>query len=532
MLIVDIQQDALLQENLNKVLSGLLPHKNYNPDLFQDLLRVVTTLIEPEEMYGEYYTLVETLMKIRDIKQSIKSYKPKLTKDTLTATLISNVPDLVRNEHVQITKILEMEGHETNIEIERNFDNACNLLYSRTLELYEDCMALEITSEEAVTYVSSLKSAFITHTAQESLKVQAQILKSSVKIGRKVLAGPQDWLEYVSNIHHIINNRLQDEDERVLKLDSMEKSDELMERLHATHIPLANYGIPVLDDQTPMLRHRLVVVSAKENTGKTMLAVNWAINLIKNRRKVLFMCGENNFEKIQPLFISNYIYQKYGMHITPSDITNMNDLPPDICRLINIARAELMETGCIKLIKYFDYYTLYEELVAEYDKEAFDALIIDHTYALRGGGSEYERIGALARAMRQFKNDYPVFNLVLSHLSTDAKEAIIKGKRVEASPTKGNGSLAAEADEILILSDNELLAKQGLLQVQNYKRRGAEKVEDYIILKKKFNVASFIYDEKLQNSADASELGLAELESVYDDIDDDDDYEDEDYGDL
>lgn len=532
MLIVDIQQDTLLQENLNKVLSGLLPHKNYNPDLFPDILRVLTSLIEPEEMYGEYYTLVETLQKIRDIKHSIKSYKPRLTKDALISTLIANVPDLVRNEKVNITKLLEMEGHETNIDIERNFENACNLLYTRTLELYEDCYDLEISSEEAIGYITSLKSAFITHVAQESLKIQAQVLKSSVKVGRKLLAGPQDWLDYVASIHHIINNRLDEEDERVLKLDSMEKSDRLMERLQATNIPLADYGIPIIDDATPMLRHRLVLLVAKEGTGKTMLAVNWTINLLLNKRKVLFMCGENNFEKIQPLFISNYIYKKYGMHVTPSDIGNMEELPHDIRRLVNIARAEIMESGCIKLIKYFNYYSLYDELVAEYDKEAFDAVIIDHTYALRGGGPEYDRIGALSRDMRQFKNDYPVFNLVLSHLSSTAKEAITRDNRVETAPTKGNGTLAGEADEIFILSDTADLAKKGLLRIQNYKRRDAEKVENYMILKKKFNVCSFIWDDKLQNGVDSSELGVQELENVYGEIDGDDEYDDDDFGDL
>ena len=533
MLIVDIQQDTLLQENLNKVLSGLLPHKNYNPDLFPDILRVLTALIEPEEMYGEYYTLVETLQKIRDIKHSIKSYKPRLTKDALISTLIANVPDLVRNEKVNITKLLEMEGHETNIDIERNFENACNLLYTRTLELYEDCYDLEISSEEAIGYITSLKSAFITHVAQESLKIQAQVLKSSVKVGRKLLAGPQDWLNYVASVHQTINNRLDEEDERVLKLDSMEKSDALMERLQATNIPLANYGIPIIDDETPMLRHRLVLLVAKDGTGKTMLAVNWTVNLILNKRKVLFMCGENNFEKVQPLFISNYIYQKYGMHVTPSDIGRIQDLPPDIRRLVNIARAEVMETGCLKLVKYFNYFTLYDELVAEYDKEPFDALVIDHTYALRGGGTEYDRIGALARDIRQFKNDYPVFNLVLSHLSSDAKEAIVRGNRVEAPPTKGNGTLAGEADEIFVLSDTKELAKRGIVRMQNYKRRDASKIEDFILLKKKYNVCSFVWDDKLQNEGEnSSELGVQELENVYGEIDGDDEYDDDDFGDL
>ncbi len=532
MLIVDIQQDTLLQENLHKVISGLLPHDSYDPTLFGDLLRLMTSLIEPEEMYGEYYTLVDTLLCIRDIKQSIKTYVPRLTRETLISTLVSNIPDLVRNEKVNIVKVLEMEGQDTNLEIEQVFENACNILYTRTIELYDECIALGISSTDSVTYMAALKSSFTTHVAQEALKVQAQILKSSIKIGRKIYSGPTDWLHYISVVHSEIAKRLEDEDERALTLDSMEKSDVLMQRLHASHQPLANYGIPPLDDETPMLRHRLVVVTAQENTGKTMLAVNWTINLVRNKRKILFMCGENNFEKMQPLLISNYIYQAYGMHVGINDIADMESLPPDMRRLVNIARAELMESGCVRLIKYFNYDTIYEELVAEYDKRPFDALIIDHSAALRGDGTLFDNIQNLAIGLREFKNDYPVFNLVLSHLSTDAKEAIVKGKRVETSPTKGNSTLSAEADEILILSSNELLAKQGLLQIQNYKRRGAEKVEDYMIIKKKFGVASFIWDEKLQNSMDATELGVHELESVYGEMDGDDYDIDEDYIDM
>lgn len=535
MLTIDIQSDELLQENLNKLISGMLPHENMEDALFGDVLASIVEVIKVDEFYGEYFVLINTFEKLREIKHTITSYKPRLTLGVLKSVLEANVADLVRNPKVKMSKLLEEEGLEINIEIESAFNNACALLYARVEELYTTCWELKMTTSEAISFIPAYRSSFVTHVAEQSLRTQVQILNSSIKVGRDMLTGSNDWLNYISKVYNEINERVREENEKVFHLDSTEKSDILMSRLAASNQSLANYDLPPMDDLTPMVRHKFSIICANENTGKTQLATNWISNLLIAGRRVVFMTGETSYDKSYSLLLSNYIYKKYNMHVNSRDLDDVEQLPPDIQRLVNIAGAELSGSKLLTMVKYFDYNTVYNELSDMYENSPFDAVVIDHTYALRGSGTEYEKLGNLSRGLRDFKNDYPVYILALSHLSTDAKDQVKRGDFVTVSPTKGSSSLSAEADEILILTDTELLRKQNLLRIQNYKRRGAARVQEYMIIMKKFDVASFFYDDKLQNSGSVEEQQLENLEEIYNsdeayeenedyiDLDDDDD---------
>ena len=106
---------------------------------------------------------------------------------------------------------------------------------------------------------------------------------------------------------------------------------------------------------------------------------------------------------------------------------------------------------------------------------------------------------------------------------------------ISSSPTKASANLSGEADEIFVVFDNEMLRKQGLLAIQQYKRRDAKPLTDYVVIKKKFNVQSYEWDEQFQNNygedAISVETAIQNLSNVYDTDDDyddlDDDYDDD-----
>lgn len=535
MLSINILDDEALQTAVERVMSGLIPHEGFEPELYSDLLNNIFKYIKLEEFQGEYYVLLQILDRFKSIKQAVKGYIPKLTRGILEATLEANIETLVSSYNVNIRRLLEDEGQDTNIEIEETFDIACSILATRTYDLFDRCMDLQISSSEAVGYLQALEGEFVIHTANQSIIAQAKIFKEGIKVGRKRYKGPTDWLEYINTVQLEVKKRIAENDNKVLNIYDTNTAKELVERVRESSVPLAEYGLPPMDADTPMLRYRLVVLVAQENVGKTTMSVEWANRIIMNGHKVLYMTGENTYERFYVKQLSNFIYKKHGYKIMPSDIINPQDLPDSIIRLINIATAEFAETKGMRLAKAFHYDTVYEELVAEYEKEPFDAIFIDHSYALLGGKDWYERIGNLAVACRQFKNDYPVFVQVLSHTSTEALKDIKAGKQVSSAPTKGNGSLAAEADEIFILTRSELLDKQGLLSIQNYKRRDAQLVYENMIVKKQFEVSSFIWDDKYQTVANAMAQELDNINQVYalatGDFDVDDEDEDE-YGDL
>ncbi len=136
-----------------------------------------------------------------------------------------------------------------------------------------------------------------------------------------------------------------------------------------------------------------------------------------------------------------------------------------------------------------------------FGKYKCDAYIIDHSFALTGGydGDNGKRnIDNLAKDARNFRKNYPVYLMVLSHPSSYAKEYLSKDKKVNYSATKGSQNLSTDADDVFVLRDNEVLQKEGLLAIENTKRRDASVIHDNIIMRKMFDVSHLEYDEKYQ----------------------------------
>lgn len=515
MISIDILEDEALQTAVNRIISGMLPHEGYQPELYTDLLFSVYKYIKPEEFEGEYYILFQMLEKHCSIKQRIKTYIPKLDREMLEANLFASLDTLVLSENVNTEKLLNMEGLDTDIEIEENFDTARELISHRVFELYDSCFKLGIGSSDSLGYLPALEGEFIEHMAKQSIQTQVEIINQGKKVGRQKYLGSSGWLKYMNVLNMEVANRLEEEDNNILDISKPGTISALLDKARSNAQPLANYGIPPLDDETPMLKHRLVILTAQEGTGKTTLSIEWMVNLILQGKSVLYMSGENTAERLMPKILSNYIYKKYGFKLSTSEIINSEKLPPNLVRLINVCTLEIEDAGLLRIVKELSYDNLYQELQSEYDKKPFDSVMLDHSYSLVGGADWYDRIGKLAVASRKFKNDYPVYILILSHLSTEAKKFLAANRKVESSPTKGNSSLSGEADEILILSRNESLAKQEKILMQVYKRRDAKIIASHLVLKTKFEVCSFIWDDKYQTISSEEAQEIANIEDVY-----------------
>ena len=234
------------------------------------------------------------------------------------------------------------------------------------------------------------------------------------------------------------------------------------------------------------------------------------------------MCGENEKGQIYSELLINYIYKKYNFFVTPSHLADVSLCPENIQKVINLAMVELYESGNLILRDSYSYDNLYNELVADYDKHHADIYFIDHTFSLTGGISGDNgkaNIDKLSKDLQAFRKTYPVCVIALSHPSADAKDAIKHDKSIVTSPTRGSQNLSIDADDVYVFRSNEVLAKEGLLALENTKRRKASVLENRVILKKQFDVSHFIYDEKNQASSTTvsaeAEASLAALEELY-----------------
>lgn len=535
MIVIKIMEDEELQEVVKKFISALLPHKNYDPVFFGPNLQGIFKFIHLDEFNMEYYVILKVLNDLNSIRAVTENYIPRLSKDTFDGILTSSIVEGILNPVVGIKDWLEYEHLNSNLSIETVKQDACQKLYARCIELYDECLSLEVASSNALDYLPALQSAFLAHVENQALITQAKIVQSSVRIGRKSFSGASDWLDFTSSITSEISSRLQiAADDSAICIDSVAKANEMLKGLKESYIPIANYGIPEIDgvnDQvkTPILRHRFVVVCGNENVGKTMFAKDQATNVLLAGGRVLYMCGENTKQKMYCEILINYIYKKYQCFILPQHINDIDSCPENIRKIIKMAMAEIVETKNLILKESYNYATVYEELRSDYDKYQPDAYFIDHSYALSGGyngDSGKQNVENLAKAVKEFRKQYPVYVMVLSHLSTTAREAIAKGRMIEMFPTKGSQNLSADADDTFVLRDDETLRKQGLIALENTKRRDQGRIHNFIILKKLFEVSHFEYNERYQAtesslSADA-DTALLHLENLYNSEGDDD----------
>lgn len=500
MLHIDLIESTILHEPLKRLISAMLPTENYDSVYFVETLKSLERYIQLDELSAEYYVMINIFKQLEKLVTGNLEYSPIVTRESVEIILQSNAMALVRNPMVNFGQVLAIEGYETNLEIKTNATAGAKLLFKRTLELYDTCFEMAQPSCEAISFIPALKEALMLNVAEQSIRAQAKIINSEIRVGRTLYSGVQGWFEYIKVIDIELGARLEDGDDTLVRVDSLDKGLAMLSSLSEMFQPLAKYGLPPMDTATPMLRHRLVIICANENVGKTKFAVNCIGKLLAEGKKVLMMCGENHVNLAWAQILSNYIYQKHGIYITDGKLADMSTLSEDNQKLVVACAAEISENGNLILKDSFTYDKFYSELVAEYERSKFDAVFIDHTMALVGKGDQYTNLGDLAVQARRFKKDYPCYLQILSHLSVIAKEALSKGKKIESSPTKGNGTLSAEADEIFILIDNEKLASEGLLGIYNYKRRNAPRVLEDMIVKKKFNISSFEWDDKFQGS--------------------------------
>lgn len=501
MLNIDVLEDEEIQGVIKRFISSVLPHENYDANCFSVNLSTIFKYVRLEEFKLDYRLLLEALSDLNKIKSSFDDFEPKFTLENFETLLEISIGEAVTREELGVKEWLLYEGLDANLSNEMSKETACQKLFQKCTELYEECFDLAEDSISVCNREPELRAAFVAAIGLQTVNTQVKIIRDGIRIGRRYYSGFEDWREYLNTVSAELSSRLSNaSEENVIILDDLEKSTKLLSKLSNFNEPIAEWGIPELDNFTPMLKHRLVVVVGAENIGKTKFCVDKAVNALLQSKKVAYMCGESQLEKVLGDVIVNYVWKRFGYVIRPEHIAKRDECPEDIRKVIGIAIDEIVTKGKLTLVTSFSYNTLYQEMQDLHERCNFDLLVIDHSCALKGrvGMGLKDNVDELALQTREFKKNNPVCILISSHPSVTARESMSRGREISDSPTKGSQGLSAEADEIFVLRDNETLAKQGLLECEVYKRRDADEITDRIILRKKFEVSALIYDESFQ----------------------------------
>lgn len=521
---LNFYDEDFLLPSLNKVFSGFLPHAQYEKDKFISLYSGLISILNIEDTSGPHFILYNVLSKFYALHCMMQVVEP-LTKERFLSTLENNMNDLVLDPRSDINNILKHEGIvHSDLRIPTEKENAMQLLYSKCVELYDTCYDMQISTEDAIAELINLRDAISHNLIELSIEQQKIILYEGLKTGHRHYAGSEGWISFASGtIRHLQD--LQSNSADILECDSLDKLALIDKAAKESIEPLGVYNLPVLDDITPILKHRFTVLVAKENTGKTKVATCLAASLLVQGKKVYFACGETASHILFYDLLSAFLHLKYGLFCERHTLISedYSDIPPEYIQTINLAKAELATSGLVIDDKLT--YDGVDSTIRSYYNKGVEAFFIDHSQSLRGRNNRElgELVSQLAIDCRDLKRDLPIYIMLLSHPSSEVKTLMqndpSKLRDSQLSVTARSSIPSQEADELFILYETESLHEQGLLGWVTNKRRGAPKPKTFYI-RTAFAVSCFHYEEKDQTGVNSDNV-LDNLEAY-----DGDEYED------
>ena len=513
-------RDEVLTTTLNKVLSGFLPHENFSEADFIALYSALTQRITETEMRGVYNPFRYILHRYYIL--ALESGRiPSITEDKFAGALENIVFDMLSDKRTEMYSVMAEDGQVFDLTVPTNREQAAQTLYSKVLCLYRTCFDLKVSTSEALSYMVELDEAIKRNFIDGTVANQQEILTNGLQLGKKFYQGGDGWISYISSASRELSEFCSNSGKR-LECNSYSSLAEIERARDSAAEPLCDYGIPMLDDETPILQHRLTVLIGKENIGKTKVMTHLVARLIINGVKPYVATGETTTYLFFFQVLSSYLYQKYQLHIPPNMLTakNVETLDAEDRQLVNTAKYFLLNSGLV-IDDSLSYDTVMPTM-EEYYNQGCRAFFIDHSQSLKGrrGRMISELVTSLALDCREFKNSHPVYVCVLSHPSAELKDILQKdpekAQNLQISPTAQSSTLSIEADEIFILYETQLLVKEQLLGWITYKRRGPK--IGTVFIRKLFHVNAFVYDENDQAGADTVDMDdVAEALSIYED---------------
>ena len=520
--------DEDFKNSFDDLISGLLPHENYDPKMFLDIYMGIQRFVKIDEMSLEYRILFNIFEDILKVYSSVtkQSLFITVTRDIVSDILQSSLMEFMVTDGSKFREWFEKRGINSNFSVPLNQENGASALYNEVMDVYDRCFEKQTPSGEVIGRFVTFKNLFVSAVSQATLNAQVEIISDKLYYKNRVYKGSEDWIRFMSETIKDLENRLNDDlNTTSVILDDSVKVEEIFREARQTFKPLGNFGIPDVDG-VPMSTNMLCVITGNSNAGKTLYSCYLSSLLLCNGKRVLFMCGEAPKEKILSYITSNFIYRKYGKFVSNKQILDPRENSEEVQRLINLASIEIASNSNDSRLILRDSYTyenLYSELVNDYEMFGMDAVFIDHSLSLKRTynlSADKDCVDALAVQSREFKKAYPVFMCITSHLSVEAQNELSRKGIIlnTASVTRASSTLHAEADSILIIVSKPELDKQSLRGFIHYKSRDSVKSYKYYYMRVLFNANEWFYDLRDQdgeeNSVDAN-IALNEVESAY-----------------
>ena len=529
---INIILDDDIKEQLTKVFSCLIKSNNndYDSSLALSILQELRKIIYPSELYGEYWIIYDKLINLSKIKLVMGGKLEPLTRNVLDNSMQINIDKYVSNSEVKVAKMMMDVGMEFDPQIELQFEQASDLLYTQTMKLFDEMYDYNYNTSEAFILLQDLGALVKDNLIRQSINTQSQILMKGVKIDKTYYRGTEGVEKFNDRFRGWMNTRFStflNKNKQEFSFTSAEKNKEFRtEFKHSIH-EIMKFGYAPLDDRISICNSDVITVVGDEGVGKTNFVVDLALKAMLTGKDVLFMTGESALTKIKNMVTARYIYdrtnQEYKMNW--KEVAAIEDLDEDVQIVVEDAEIQLTEgegIGRLHLIRKFTYENVYEDIANKCEKfPNIGLVIIDHINRLDSNGqwtskgilnTDKQKVDYLYEKIVDVSDDYDIACVLLAHSNTQANQYTKKdtkniGTRIGAT----SSATSKDADLVIYLRKNDLLKKQDMIKMQIVKvREGSDNIRD-IILRREGACSVFIYDENYQIEERAPEFDEEDL---------------------
>jgi replicative DNA helicase len=226
--------------------------------------------------------------------------------------------------------------------------------------------------------------------------------------------------------------------------------------------------IPILKDCLPFLtRKNYVFIISYVRTGKTTLAIDLSVNLIKNGDKGIYFTLESNADNLANRFISQMCDVSYKYIEDTSAFGN-----PILEDKYKRGKQELIAYQDNFIIRddVFELESIFNYAIFQKRKNGLDFIVIDYLGLLDfKGQEEYKALTEISKRIAKFKKQHDLNVIALqqipnSFLNSDRNPNMIPGK--------SSGQMAADCDIAIFLERQDYKERIAKLHIMKNKLMG------------------------------------------------------------
>ncbi len=296
----DFRVSSENQDTVYKILSGCLPHENFDIDLAKTALEELFRTVPMEETYGTTYMIFSVLKNMSALRMYMSGYTKTLRREIFENAVQAGVGTVIISEGFRAKDFFSEYGKTYNLDVPSDMFDATSFVYSEAMAVYDELFEMAIPTSECQSWLNVLRERLEYDITSKSISLAAQTLSTGVPVGKEIYRGAKDARSLMQFMVTDVNRRVTDMNADMSNrhiaspINSFDDSKIFDERNAFQIKELYNMGFEPIDGKYMVSTPDIITIVADEGVGKTRFAVDQAYKALMAGCRVLYICGETN----------------------------------------------------------------------------------------------------------------------------------------------------------------------------------------------------------------------------------------------